>query len=166
MEVYWIRAIGNKFNSHSLHALQLCDIHTHTCQFLNRSIAHSTDVVDNLAAFGLAYVFVKFFVGVLQEVKQVGVVLVHDRPGFIKILICVLILSSSIALLLIITGRYMYIHHLNRSMHNFVSQLVRLCDAQVILSSLSLFLFLFLFLFLSLPPSLFPPLILSPSLHS
>ena len=81
-------------------------ISIHTRQFLNRSIAHSSDVVDNLAAFGLAYVFVKFFVGVLQEVKQVGVVLVHDRPGFIKILICVLILSSSIALLLIITGRY------------------------------------------------------------
>ena len=101
--------MGNQVG-HSQHDLQFCDIPshvcTHTCQFLNRSIAHSTDVVDNLAAFGLAYVFVKFFVGVLQEIKQVGVVLVHDRPGFIKILICVLILSSSIALILIITGRY------------------------------------------------------------
>ena len=66
-------------------------------------------MVDNLAAFGLAYVFVKFFVGVLQEVKQVGVVLVHDRPGFLKILICILVMSSSIALLLIIIGKYM--HH-------------------------------------------------------
>ena len=99
-----------------------------THQFLNRSIAHSTDVVDNLAAFGLAYVFVKFFVGVLQEVKQVGVVLVHDRLGFIKILICVLVISSSIVLILIITGRLtlslqkcMYIHHPNWSMHFVLS---------------------------------------------
>lgn len=49
--------------------------------------------------------FVKFFVGVLQEVKQVGVVLVHDRPGFIKILVCILIMASSIVIILIITGR-------------------------------------------------------------
>ena len=63
-------------------------------------------MVDTLASFGLAYVFVKFFVGVLQEVKQVGVVLVHDRPGFVKILICILIMASSIVVVLIIIGNW------------------------------------------------------------
>ena len=48
--------------------------------------------------------FVKFFVGVLQEVKQVGVVLVHDRPGFIKIFICISIMALSIVVLLLATG--------------------------------------------------------------
>ena len=48
--------------------------------------------------------FVKFFVGVLQEVQHVGVVLVHDRPGFIKILVCIVIMAISVVILLIITG--------------------------------------------------------------
>lgn len=59
-------------------------------------------MVDTLAAFGLAYVFVKFFVGVLGEVKHAGLVLVHDRPGFHKILLCVVALSCSVVVLLII----------------------------------------------------------------
>ena len=47
--------------------------------------------MDTLVAFGLAYVIIKLFVGVVEEVKQVGMVMVHDRPGFYKILVCVLL---------------------------------------------------------------------------
>lgn len=60
--------------------------------------------MDTLAAFGLAYMIVKFFVGVLGEVKQAGLVLVHDRPGFHKILVCVMVVSSSVVVLLIVIG--------------------------------------------------------------
>ena len=74
-------------------------------QFLNRSISRSANVVDTFAAFGLAYVIIKFFVGVLEEVKQVGVVLVHDRPGFHRILICVLMMACSVLILIIIIGK-------------------------------------------------------------
>jgi len=73
-------------------------------QFLNRSVARTVNAVDTLAAYGLAYVIVKFFMGMLGEVKQAGLVLVHDRPGFHKILICVLVVSSSVAVFLIIIG--------------------------------------------------------------
>ena len=73
-------------------------------QFLNRSIARTANVVDTLAAFGLAYVFVKFFVGVLAEVKHAGLVLVQDRRGFHKILIFVVIAAASILVLLLVTG--------------------------------------------------------------
>ncbi len=73
-------------------------------QFLNRSISHTANVVNTLAAFGLAYVIVKFFVGVLAEVKQAGLVLVLDRPSFFKILVCVVALSTSVVLLIIVTG--------------------------------------------------------------
>lgn len=73
-------------------------------QFLNRSIANSANVVNTLAAFGLAYVIIKFFVGVLEEVKQVGVVLVHDRPGFHKILACVIAMGTVVFFLSIIIG--------------------------------------------------------------
>ena len=78
--------------------------HTYLLKFLNRSIARSSNAVDTLAAFGLAYVIVKFFVGVIGEVKQVGVVMVQDKPGFHKILICVFIIGSSVAILLIVIG--------------------------------------------------------------
>ena len=74
-------------------------------QFLNRSIAHSANVIETLAAFGLAYVIVKLFVGVVEEVKQVGVVLVQDRPGFHKILVCVLLMGSFIFALTVLIGR-------------------------------------------------------------
>ena len=74
-------------------------------QFLNRSIANSASVVETLAAFGLAYWFVKFFVGMMGEVKQVGLVLVHDRPVFHKLLACILAMAVAILVLLIITGR-------------------------------------------------------------
>ena len=47
---------------------------------------------------------VKFFVGVLGEVKQAGLVLVHDRPEFHKILVCVMVVSSSVVVLLIVIG--------------------------------------------------------------
>lgn len=77
-------------------------MHLSSLQFLNRSVARTVNVVDTLAAFGLAYVFVKFFVGVLGEVKHAGLVLVHDRPGFHKILLCVVALSCSVVVLLII----------------------------------------------------------------
>ena len=50
-------------------------------QFLNRSIARSANVVDVLAAFGLGYTIVKMFVGVLGEMRNAGLVLVHDRAG-------------------------------------------------------------------------------------
>lgn len=71
---------------------------------MNRSIAHSASVVETLAAFGLAYVFVKFFVGVLGEVKHAGLVLVQDRPGFLKILVNVVIVAGSVLVLLIVIG--------------------------------------------------------------
>ena len=60
--------------------------------------------METLAAFGLAYVIIKFFVGVMEEVKHVGVVLVHDRPGFHKILACVFVMGCSVLLLAIIIG--------------------------------------------------------------
>ena len=50
-------------------------------QFLNRSLAHSANVVDVLAAFGLGFTIVKVFNGVLGEVRHAGLVLVHDRTG-------------------------------------------------------------------------------------
>ena len=75
-------------------------------QFLNRSVSHATNVVDTLAAFGLAYSFVKFFVRILQEVKPVGVVLVRDRPQFLKILVCVLVMGGVVSLLTIIICKY------------------------------------------------------------
>lgn len=58
-------------------------------------------MVNTLAAFGLAYVFLKLFVGVLSEVKHAGLVLVNDRPGFHKILACVVTLSGSVVLLIV-----------------------------------------------------------------
>lgn len=73
-------------------------------KFLNRSIAKASNVVDTLAAFGLAYVIIKFFVGVLEEVKQVGVVLVHDRPGFHKILACVVAMGTVVLILSVVIG--------------------------------------------------------------
>ena len=63
-------------------------------------------MVDTLAAFGLAYVFVKFFVGVLGEVRHAGLVLVHNRLDYYKILVCVLVATGSVVVLLIITGEY------------------------------------------------------------
>jgi hypothetical protein len=60
--------------------------------------------VETLAAFGLAYVIIKFFVGVLEEVKQVGVVLVHDRPGFHKFLVCVIVMGMTVFFFSIIIG--------------------------------------------------------------
>jgi len=63
-------------------------------------------VVDNIAAFGLAYVLIKFFVGVVEEVKQVGVVLVQDRPGFLKILACILVMALFIFIFSIVIGEW------------------------------------------------------------
>ncbi|XP_064399190.1 progressive ankylosis protein homolog B-like isoform X2 [Halichondria panicea] len=74
-------------------------------QFLNRSVASSLNVVDTLAAFGLAYVFVKLFVGMLQEVKQVGVVLVHDRPGFHKLLLCVVVMGIGVTIIIVVIAK-------------------------------------------------------------
>ncbi len=65
------------------------------------------NVVDTLAAFGLAYVFVKLFVGMLQEVKQVGVVLVHDRPGFHKLLLCVVVMGIGVTIIIVVIGECM-----------------------------------------------------------
>ncbi len=61
-------------------------------------------MVNTLAAFGLAYVIVKFFVNILAEVIQAGLVLVQDRPSYYKILVCVVALSGSVVLLVIVTG--------------------------------------------------------------
>ena len=61
-------------------------------------------MVETLAAFGLAYVLIKFFVGILEVVKQVGVVLVQDRPGFHKMLISILIMAGSTIVILVIIG--------------------------------------------------------------
>ena len=71
---------------------------------LNRSIAKGEDVVEVLAGFGLAYVFVKFFVGVLGEAKQAGLVLVHDRRTFFKIFACFLVCGVVVFVSLVITG--------------------------------------------------------------
>ena len=38
-------------------------------------------MVDVLAAFGLGYTIVKVFVGVLGEVRNARLALVHDRAG-------------------------------------------------------------------------------------
>ena len=73
-------------------------------QFLNRSISRTANVVDTLAAFGLAYVFVKFFVGVLGELKHAGLVQVQDRSGFHRILVFAITLAASVSVFLIIIG--------------------------------------------------------------
>lgn len=64
-------------------------------------------MVEVLAGFGLAYTFVKFFVGVLGESKQAGLVLVHDRRTFFKIFICFLVCGGIVFVLLIIIGECM-----------------------------------------------------------
>ena len=61
-------------------------------------------MVDTLAAFGLAYVFIKFFAAMLAEIKHVGLMLVHDRPGYLRILVFVLVEGGAIMTLLIIIG--------------------------------------------------------------
>lgn len=63
-------------------------------------------MVDNIAAFGLAYVLIKFFVGVVEEVKQVGVVLVQDRPGFLKMLVYILVLAATVFLLSVVICKH------------------------------------------------------------
>ena len=60
--------------------------------------------MTTLAAFGLAYVIIKFFMGIVEEMKQVGVVLVHDRPGFHKILVCVFLIGVFIFVLCVLVG--------------------------------------------------------------
>jgi len=66
-------------------------------------------VVNTLASFGLAYVLVKFCVGVLGETKHVGLVLVKDRPGWIKVWLYCTIMALITCLLLILIGkRYMH----------------------------------------------------------
>ena len=92
---------------------------SHT-QFLNRSLARSANVVNVLAAFGLSFIIVKGFSGVLGEIQHAGLVLVHDRPGlslkmslallqglfsaYRKVLVFTLIAGTLVVLLLIITG--------------------------------------------------------------
>ena len=73
-------------------------------QVLNRSIAKGEDVVEVLAGFGLAYVFAKFFVGVLGEAKQASLVLVHDRWTFFKTMIYFLVCGVFVFVLLLVTG--------------------------------------------------------------
>ena len=61
-------------------------------------------MVEVLAGFGLAYVLVKVFVGILAESKQAGLVLVHDRRGFFKILACFVALGLSVMAVLLVVG--------------------------------------------------------------
>lgn len=60
--------------------------------------------MDTLAAFGLGYVIVKVFVGVLGEVRHAGLVLVHDRAAYRRVLLFTLVAGSLVMLFLIITG--------------------------------------------------------------
>jgi hypothetical protein len=86
---------------------------------MNRSLAQSANVVNVLAAFGLSFIIVKVFSGVLGEIRHAGLVLVHDRPGlpvssclsnillhvaYRKVLVFTLIAGALVAVLLIITG--------------------------------------------------------------
>ena len=80
--------------------------HTFIHQFLNRSVARSSDAVNTLASFGLAYVFVKFFVGVLDEMKQVGLVLVHDRIAYRKVLLYSTFQGICVAVFLVLLGEF------------------------------------------------------------
>ena len=48
---------------------------------------------------------VKFFVGALAEIKHAGLVLVHDRRGFWKILVFVLTEGALIMVLLLVIGK-------------------------------------------------------------
>ncbi|XP_065915290.1 progressive ankylosis protein homolog B-like isoform X2 [Dysidea avara] len=91
-------------------------------QFLNRSIAQSSNVVNTLASFGLAYVLVKFCVGVLGETKHVGLVLVKDRPGWIRTWLYCTIMALITCLLLILIavtplGQLLFerLHHVTSS---------------------------------------------------
>jgi ABC-type Fe3+ transport system permease subunit len=71
---------------------------------MNRSLAQSANVVNVLAAFGLSFIIVKVFSGVLGEIRHAGLVLVHDRPAYRKVLVFTLIAGALVAVLLIITG--------------------------------------------------------------
>ena len=59
-----------------------------------------------LASFGLAYVFVKFFVGVLDEMKQVGLVLVQDKVAYRKVLLYSSFQGICVAIFLILLGEF------------------------------------------------------------
>ena len=92
-------------------------------------MAHSANVVDVLAAFGLGYTIVKVLVGVLGEVRHAGLVLVHDRNGkqscyiqksgqfqcmrcsfltaYRRMLLFTIIAGSLLSVVLIITGEFL-----------------------------------------------------------
>ena len=64
-------------------------------------------MVSTLASFGLAYVLVKFCVGILGETRHVGLVLVKDRRSWIKTwLYCTMIALVTCGLLIIIGNNY------------------------------------------------------------
>ena len=83
-------------------------ISTPYTQFLNRSIAHSARVVDTLAAFGLGYIIIKVFTGILESVRDAGLVLVHDRSAYRRVLLFSVVLGSLVMLIFIITGKHAY----------------------------------------------------------
>ena len=72
-----------------------------------------------------------------------GVVLVHDRPGFIKILICILIMALAIVVILITTGESCY------TSSTWMSRIVYTCLEGLLSLSLSVSLSLSLSLSLS-----------------
>ena len=64
-------------------------------------------MVDTLASFGLAYVLVKFCVGILGETKHVGLVLVKDRRSWLKAwLYCTVMALITCSLLFIIGNKH------------------------------------------------------------
>ena len=60
--------------------------------------------MNTLASFGLAYVIVKFFVGVLDEMKQVGLVLVQDSIAYRKVFLYSTFQGIFVAIFLILLG--------------------------------------------------------------
>ena len=63
-------------------------------------------MVDTLAAFGLGYVIVKVCVGILEELRHAGLVLVHDRSAYRRLLLFTAVSGSLVMLILIITGKH------------------------------------------------------------
>jgi hypothetical protein len=74
-------------------------------QFLNRSIAQGANGVHTLAAFGLAYALTKFVMAPMEEMKQVGLVLVSNQKSRQKAVATVIGVGLFSSVLLVTIGK-------------------------------------------------------------
>lgn len=95
-------------------------------------------MVNTLASFGLAYVLVKFCVGVLGETKHVGLVLVKDRRSWMKTWLYCTLMALITCSLLIVIGNGVFknsmIEHkiflrINLEIHIIISIVKSICES-------------------------------------